>query len=325
LFHPVIELDFSMQSTHRLFLALLLAGGLTHFSTLSHAEESSGLSAILIPGEDWQVVADNLGFADGCSADTDGNFYFCDMKGKPAAIYKIAPDGTKTQVTQASMSGTKIGADGKLYACGGGKLISVDLSDGKQTVITTDLKTNDIAINKAGLLFMTETGKKQVTFIDIKTGQAKPADVGINKPNGIGFCPNPNSLDKNVLLVSDFGGLNVWSFTVNPDGTLTDKKPWATMKAPEKKPEIAGGDGMCLDSAGRAYVTTALGLQIFDADGKLLGILPKPQENKPLVNAAFAGKDLGYLYIANGDKVFRRKTQVKGAVGYQSPVRPDRN
>jgi enterochelin esterase family protein len=276
--------------------------------------EGDLLPSILITGEDWQVVADGIAFADGASADADGNFYFSDLKSKPPVIYKVAPDGkTKTKVAEIGMSGTKIGPDGKLYAVGGGKAVVVDLSNGKVTTLAENLKTNDIAINHLGQIYITETGKKQVTFLDAKTGQAKAADVGINKPNGIGFLPN-----QKTLLVSDYGGLNVYAFTVQADGSLTDKRPWATMHASEKKPTIAGGDGMTIDETGRAYVTTALGLQVFDPNGQLLGILPKPQEGA-LTNAAFAGEGRCYLYLTCGNKVFRRKTQVKGALTFEDP------
>lgn len=282
---------------------------------MAQAESTDALAKILVPGEGWQVVADNLGFADGASADAEGNFYFCDMRGKPPTVYKVAPDGkTKTKLAELSVSGTKIGPDGRLYACGGGKLVAIDLANGQVTTIAQGLKTNDIAINHRGQIYMTETGKKQVTLIDAKTGQSKPADVGIAAPNGIGFSP-----DQNTLIVSDYGGLNVYTFSVAPDGTLSNKTPRMMMKAPEKKPTVANGDGLAVDIDGRAYVTTALGLQIFDADGKLLGILDKPQPGA-MVNAAFAGPNLEYLYLTCGNKVFRRKVRVKGALGYVSPV-----
>jgi hypothetical protein len=51
---------------------------------------------------------------------------------------------------------------------------------------------------------------------------------------------------------------------------------------------------------------------VFDPAGKLLGVLPKPG-NGPLVSAGFGGKGLDHLYVACGDKLYRRKTKVKGA------------
>src|SRR6185437_9824406 len=189
-----------------------------------------------------------------------------------------------------------------------------DLATGKATVIAEGLKTNDLVVTHKGFIFITETGKSQITFVDVKTGQTRAADVGIAKPNGIAVTP-----DQSRLLVSDYGGINVWSMAIQPDGSLTDKKPAMTMKTPAEKPTVAGGDGMTVDTAGRVYVTTALGLQIFDAHGELLGILPKPQTG-PLTNAAFAGPGNQYLFVTNGSKIYRRKTQVHGALFFLEPI-----
>jgi gluconolactonase len=296
-----------------LLAALLISGRIPAIAADKPAE-ADRLSEVLIAGEDWQVVADNIGFSDGASADGEGNMYFSDMHGKPPVIYKIAPDGTKTKVAEASMSGTRTGPDGKLYACGNGKLMSFDPATGQGTLIGDKFKTNDLILTHKGFLYLTETAKKQITLVDTKTGEAKAVDVGINNPNGIGVSP-----DQTHLFVSEAGGLNIWTMTIGEDGTLSDKKSFATMKAPKDKPTVAHGDGMIGDATGRWYVTTGLGIQIFDADGQLLGILEKPQAG--LNNIALAGPNLQYLYITCGTKVYRRKIQAKGVLGYQEPAK----
>jgi enterochelin esterase family protein len=260
-----------------------------------------------VPDGDWQVAVDGLGFADGLSCDGDGNVFFADLRGPNAGVYRLSPDGTKTKLTSTGRSGTRLGPDGRLYACGGKTLVAIDPASGKETQVAGDLGTNDLVVSRHGHVYITDTGKKQVTLVDPKTGQAKPADAGITAPNGIGLSP-----DGSTLYVSDYGGVHVYSLKVNPDGSLTDKKPLMTMKAPENKPTVAGGDGMTVDADGRVYVTTALGLQVFAADGQLLGVLPKPA-NGPLVSAGFGGKDLSQLYVACGDKIYRRTTKTKGA------------
>jgi gluconolactonase len=261
----------------------------------------------VVPEGDWQVAVDGLGFADGLSCDAAGNLFFADLRGANAGVFKLAPDGTKTRLTSTGRSGTRLGPDGRLYACGGKALVAIDPATGKETQIVGDVGTNDLVVSRQGHVYITDTGKKQVTLVDPKTGKATAADTGITAPNGIGLSP-----DGSTLYVSDNGGTNVWSFKVNDDGSLTDKKPLMTMKAPENKPTVAGGDGMTLDAQGRVYVTTALGLQVFDASGQLLGVLPKPA-NGPLVSAGFGGKDLSQLYVACGDKIFRRPTKMTGA------------
>ena len=269
------------------------------------AADNDGLRDI-VPDGDWQVAVEGLGFADGLSCDAAGNLFFADLRGANAGVYKLSPDGTKTKLSSTGRSGTRLGPDGRLYACGGKALVAIDPSSGKETQVAGDLGTNDLAVSNHGHVYITDHTKKQVTLVDPKTGQAKAADTGITAPNGIGLSP-----DGSTLYVSDYGGTNVWSFKVRPDGSLTDKKPLMTMKAPDNKPTVAGGDGMTLDAEGRVYVTTALGLQVFDREGQLLGVLPKPA-NGPLVSAGFGGKDLSQLYVACGDKIYRRATKTKG-------------
>ena len=290
-----------------LMAAFVAVGLFVLVSNAWSADEGKELGAI-VPDGKWEVAVEGLGFADGLTLDREGNLYFSDLKAKPAVIWKLAPDGTKSKVAEGqSRSGLRMGADGKLYACGSGKIAVYDLADGKETILGEGLQPNDLTVSARGIVYFTETGKKQITMLDSRSKLVKGVDVGINKPNGIALSP-----DQSVLYASDYGGLNVWAFKVQEDGTLSEKKALMTMKAPEKTPASASGDGMTTDMEGRAYVTTALGVQVFDKDGKLLGILAKPMPNSPLVSVGFAGKDLDVLYIACGDKLYKRKTNAKG-------------
>jgi enterochelin esterase family protein len=72
-----------------------------------------------------------------------------------------------------------------------------------------------------------------------------------------------------------------------------------------------GADGMTFDKAGRIYVCTHAGLQMFDPTGRLGGVIAKPQE-KTLSNVVFGGPDFAYLYVTCTDKVYRRKTKSPG-------------
>ena len=256
----------------------------------------------VVPEGDWQVAVEGLGFADGLSYDEVGNVFFGDLRGPNAGVYKLSPDGRKTKLYDTGRSGTRMGPDGKLYACGGKTLVAIDVKDGKVTAVADNLGTNDLAVSKNGHAYITG---KQITAVDLKTGQAKAADTGITSPNGIGLTTG------DTLYVSDYGGVNVFAFKVNDDGTLSDKRALMTMKAPDNKPTVAGGDGMTLDVEGRVYVTSALGLQVFNSAGKLIGVLPKPG-NGPLVSAGFGGKGLGTLYVACGDKIYKRPTMTRG-------------
>jgi enterochelin esterase family protein len=197
-------------------------------------------------------------------------------------------------------------------------VISIDTRTGDVKVVASNVTPNDLAVTKDGFLFITETGAKQVTRINIKTGDATPVDTGITAPNGIALTQ-----DQGALAVSDYGGQFTWTFRVNTDGTLDAKMPTMPMRLPidydgefkfnEPPPYQSAslGDGMAVDKKGRYYVTSALGVQIFDPTSRPSGLLPKPDNGQPVTACTLAGPGHSTLYIANGSTIYRRKLTVE--------------
>ena len=310
---------------HRILLILALA-----FAAAARAQDLAGdmtLHRLLIDGEGWELVAGNLGVADGPCTDEAGNFYYSDMKAP--AIYRVGLDGKQTKLIDELASGLKFGPDGRLYACQGAKkrLIAINLDSREIEEIATDVQPNDLAVTHRGHLYFTETGRHQVTFVDAKTKEKRAADTSNTAPNGITLSP-----DQGTLAVSDSRGGNVWTFRVDADGSLSAKAPYMTMRRPiDMKAEYkfggpppllpaSGGDGMTSDSLGRYYVATTLGVQVFDPTGRLCGVLPKPNPEKPLTSCGFAGKERAFLYVTNGDRIFRRKVQAAGNIFFTPPA-----
>ena len=284
------------------------------------------LHRLLIEGEGWQQVAEGIGFADGPCSDADGNFFFSDLKGN--AIFKIAPDGTRTTVIGEPASGLKFGPDGRLYACQGAKkrLIAIDIASKAIDVIAEDVQPNDLAVTHRGHIYFTETGKQELVFVDAKTKEKRVVDTGLAGPNGITLSP-----DQGTLAASEYRGGSVWAFRIDADGGLSGRAPYMTMRrpidyqgafkfhgGPPLKKE-SGGDGMTSDETGRYFVATALGVQIFDPTGRLCGVVPGPEGSGGLTSCAFAGPGRAWLYITARDKIFRRKVQAVGVLYSQGP------
>ena len=306
-----------------------LALSLTLFTLAAHAQDLGGdltLHRLLIQGEDWQPVAEGIGFADGPCSDVEGNFYYSDLKGN--AIFKVALDGAKTTVIEEVASGLKFGPDGRLYACQGSKkrLIAIVLASKAVDVIAEDVQPNDLAVTHRGHIYFTDTGRKELVFVDSKTKEKRVVDTGIEGPNGITLSP-----DQGTLAASEYKGGSVWAFRIEPDGGLSGRAPYMTMRRPiDYKSEFnfndappfkkeSGGDGMTSDETGRYYVATALGVQVFDPTGRLCGVVPGPQGSGGLTSCALAGPGRAWLYITARDKIFRRKVQAAGAVYSQPP------
>jgi sugar lactone lactonase YvrE len=140
-------------------------------------------------------------------------------------------------------------------------------------------------------------------------------DEGIEYPNGIMFSP-----DQTLLYVSDYAAQLSWAFQIQPDGSLGHKQKYFYVHMPDAATR-SGADGMTADANGSVYIATSLGVQIFDQIGKCHAIIPAPLRAS-LSSVKFGGANLDELYITNGDKVFKRKTKMKGVVSWRPPTKP---
>lgn len=269
---------------------------------------ADALPDILIAGEDWQLVGEGYGFTDAACADAQGNFYFADLQ--KSAVHRVDTAGKVSAFLEAGpkISGLKPGSDGRFYAATQApkkQIVAIAPDTKTISMILDDTQPNDLVVSSKGWVYFTHTGKGQVIAVD-KDGKSTVAASGINAPNGITLSP-----DQRTLAVSEYRGTNVWTFPIKDDGSLGTGTRAMTLRTPAGKAD-SGGDGSATDRAGRIYVTSHLGIQVFDATGKALGLIEKPT-NKGCVSIAFAGPEHAWLYACASDKVFRRKTKTQGA------------
>jgi enterochelin esterase family protein len=276
------------------------------------------LSKVLVDGGkpgDWELVGEGYGFTDAACSDADGNFYFSDL-GKNT-VYKVSVNGgspEKWLEGGPKISGLKFGADGRLYAATQGsdkekRIITIDPISKTIETVATDVQPNDLIVSKSGWIYFTDTGAGQVVAVPTSArnmSRPHPVAGGINKPNGIGLTP-----DQHQLVVSEYGGTNAWTFLIQDDGTLRGGEKNLELRAPAGKAD-SGGDGLTTDAQGRSWITSHLGIQMFDPNGRMGGIVSRPQD-KGTVSCTFAGPGRAWLYVCNSDKVYRRKTLTMGA------------
>ncbi len=176
---------------------------------------------------------------------------------------------------------------------------------------------NDVAIKSDGSLWFTDPpwglkGAKGVpgnwVYCRYPDGKITVVSKELAMPNGINF-----SRDEARLYVADTGGHHLVSdpvlrnapakvhiFKVNPDNTLT--KLAETIDA--------HSDGMSVDQQGNLYTTTAKGIEIFDPEGRAVGVIPVPEQP---ANVTFGGSDYKTLFITARTSLYSIRMTVIGA------------
>jgi len=329
--------------TRKVFSILLLSLALTHCGNAPDspskgrgANQSTGLeeapriflSELIEEGAEWQSLVEGLIFTDGVAADSDGNVYFAEVYLN--RIYKVDPEGAASIFEESSeMSmGLKIGSDGLLYACRNlaGQIVRYKQDGGYDVLLEGAVVPvpddpdkpgefcNDIAINAAGDIWFTDRINERVIYL-AKDGSSRIVAEGF-RPNGITL-----SLDEQMLVVTDSRQPQLHAFSIGADGALT---PLPDFFDPVRMPASRQGEqpsdrvrpgtnGMAVDSEGRFYLTSFYGIQVFDRQGRYLGLLTYPKGLYFVSNVDFGGTDYHWLYASGRGGIVRIKMKSRGA------------
>jgi gluconolactonase len=280
---------------------------------------SPQLQEILVPGEDWKLVSEGYKFTEGPIANAKGEVFFNDVP--ESKTYKIGLDGAVSPFISDSKrgNGQALGADGRLYAVASGaeQVLAYD-SGGQAQVVADGIRGNDLVARHDGGLYVTNPGRdasepSRVWYISPK-GEKRVVDTGLKFSNGATLSP-----DQSLLYVADSRSHWVYSYQVQPDGSLAHKQRYYHLHVPDTADD-SGADGMRTDRDGRLYVATRMGIQVCDQAGRVNCILPTP--NGKVSNLCFGGEDGKTLFATCGDKVYRRALNVQGARPDQAPIKP---
>lgn len=107
---------------------------------------------------------------------------------------------------------------------------------------------------------------------------------------------------------------------IAPDGSLRHGQKYDHVHIPDSS-SFSGADGWTIDSEGRRYLTTKLGLQVFDEGGRCNLILSFPDDATWMSNVCFGGQKLDTLYLTCEHKVFRRKIKANGILSWKAPAK----
>ncbi len=120
---------------------------------------SPQLQDVLVPGEDWSLVADGYGFTEGPAANAQGEVFFNDVAA--SQTYKIGPDGKPSLFVDDTHNGDgqRFGPDGRLYAvaAASSQIVAYD-AQGQRSVIADGFRGNDLVVLHDGSIYVTNPG-----------------------------------------------------------------------------------------------------------------------------------------------------------------------
>ena len=261
---------------------------------------------ILIPGEDWQLVAEGFQSTRGPACNATGEVFFADTSNN--TIHRIGLDGTVSEfVGDAGQAHCiTIGPDGTVFTISeqSGKLMRYD-PKGRGSVVMDEILGHSILARPDGSLYVTTNGDKPHwpgSVWLIKEGKKTQVDTGIKFATGMAYRP-----DQWLLSVAEGHSKWVYSYQINEDGTLSNKERFFHLHVADWDDD-AGAESVCYSLEGRQFVATRSGIQISADDGPTQVILTVPDGSR-VTGVCLGGTDKDTLYAFCGNKIWKRKVQ----------------
>jgi enterochelin esterase-like enzyme/sugar lactone lactonase YvrE len=265
---------------------------------------------VLLPGEGWQLFADQRPGILSPTPNAAGEIFFIDTQ--TDRIQRIGLDGRITDFADAAQANAlSVGAKGELYAASSqtGKMIAYDTS-GHAAEIISGLKARQIlALPKGGLYASGDGADEGVWWV--KDGKKTLVDPDLKHATGLALRP-----DQWILAAADGQSKWAYSYQTNADGSLTHKEKFFWLHVSDWD-DNAGTAGAIYAKEGQLILATRAGLQICADDGPTQVILPFPDHARAL-GVALGGKDQDLLFAFTADRIWCRKVKVH-ASGAFSP------
>jgi len=271
---------------------------------------------ILLPGEDWKLVAEGFKSTRGASTAQNGEVFFADTSADK--IHRIGLDNEISVFAEKTGNAhcVAVAADGSLYTISekSGQLLRYDAT-GKSSVVLDGILGHSILAHPNGSLYVTDNDAKKPnnggSVWLIKDGKKRQVDAGIKFATGMAFRP-----DQWLLSVGEGHSKWAFSYQIADDGSLIHKERFFHLHVQDWDDD-AGPECLCYSEEGRQFIATKSGIQISADDGPTQVILTVPDRGR-VTAVAIGGKDKDTLYAFCGNKIWKRKIQ-QHAMGAWSP------
>ncbi|MDZ7718597.1 MAG: SMP-30/gluconolactonase/LRE family protein [Balneolaceae bacterium] len=272
-------------------------------------------SPVIADGAKLNLVSNQFSFTEGPAADSEGNVYFTDQPNNDIWIYTVEGELNKFMDESGRSNGLYFADNGNLLACADEENelwsitpymeveVLVDDYNGKRLNGPNDLWPDP----KGGIYFTDpyyqreywdhtekEIKEERVYYLTPDREDLIIVADDLVQPNGIIGTP-----DGNTLYVADIGDGKTYSYSIEGDGSLSNKTLLTEM----------GSDGVTLDEEGNLYLTGD-GVTVFNQNGEQIEHIPVPQNWT--ANVTFGGADMRTLFITASTAVYTLDMKITG-------------
>jgi gluconolactonase len=285
------------------------------------------IAGVVAGGTKITVVKEGFDGTEGPIALPDGSVVFAETNA--SRITRIDKGNKVTTFLENTNGSNGLAFDS------GGRLISVQTTPGRtgvgviypkgsEATLASNFegRPNDLTVDKKGGAYFTvptaiaqpggappATPFVPAVYYIAPGGTAVRVADGIELPNGILL-----SRDERTLYINNTRGEYLLAFDVQPDGQLRNRRNFAKDEGVTRADAgvASGADGLAVDNDGRLYAATAVGVQVFSAQGRHLGTIPVSRSPQ---NLAFAGPDKKTLYIVGRGAAYKVQMLAQGFLG----------
>lgn len=324
------------NSLGRALLAVSVAGVFASAAAQAQGPSPSGavtpaIAGVVAAGTPIELIREGFTGTEGPVALSDGSLIFTETTAN--RVTRIAPDGSTSTFVEGSNGANGLGftANGDLYAVQVLKpRVGIIFPPPRAKVLADSFegkpfgRPNDLVVDSRGNVYFTDSGANPppagqpapaiapaapaVYRISAK-GELKRLLADIERPNGIQLSP-----DEKVLYVANTLGEHLLAYDIAPDGALGPRRNFAKLDGWQKTDtgSSSGADGLAVDEAGRVYVASNKGIEVFSSQGEALGSIALPKKPQ---NLAFAGEGKKTLYVVGRGAAYRLPVLTAGYAG----------
>lgn len=273
-------------------------------------------TTIIKEGAELILVADTFEFTEGPAVAENGDVYFTDQPNDRIVKWDASDNSVSDWMKPSGRSnGLYFDHDGNLLSCADEKneLWRIDMEK-NPTVLISDFEgkllggPNDLWMDSNGGIYFTDPlynrpwweatenriEVRRVYYVTPSISEVKIVAEDFVMPNGIIGSP-----DGKTLYIADIGDKKTYSYTINEEGSLSNKKLFCEL----------GSDGMTLDNQGNVYLTGD-GVSVFNSKGEQIEHIETGE--KWTANVTFGGPNQDILFITAMDSVYTLEMNVNG-------------